>query len=338
MKGRDRRATGFALVIVLWVLAGLTVVAVAVASSMRSNAQSVKLLRDRVLAEREFLSTSSRIKVIASTALPRVGSFLSLRGELMLDGRRTIVSDKESVLLHDSFGMVNLNSPYGEIWPNVLRYCGASETDVPALMDALADYIDVDNLKRLNGAESFEYSSAGLKPMRNAQLLSRDELWRVKGWSALRTAWKAHGCDDIVTVRGGLGFNRNTAPLSLLIASGMTEPQAAGLIGARSAGLAAAEAPNPASDGNPLMRIAGGAVGGVFRVRHEMALLGWALQYEIELTSMASGGPWRVHELRVVLPSEPSVSARSMFPAANFLLPERDRDQLNVVPTLPFGQ
>lgn len=334
----DRRARGFALVIVLWVLAGLTVVAVAVASSMRSNAQSVKLLRERVLAEREFLSTSSRIKVIASTGMPRVGSFLSLRGQLMLDGRRTIVSDKESVVLHDSFGMVNLNTPYGEIWPNVLRFCGAAEADIPALMDALADYIDVDSLKRLNGAEAFEYSAAGLKPMRNAQLLSRDELWRVAGWAALRSTWMTRGCDDMVTVRGGLGFNRNTAPLSLLMASGLTEPQARDLIGARSAGLTVAEVPNPAADGNPLMRISGGAVGDVFRVRHEMALLGWALQYEIELTSMSPGGPWRVHELRVVSPSQPSVSARSLFPATDFLLPERERDQLNVVPTLPFGQ
>jgi general secretion pathway protein K len=335
---RIRRANGFALVIVLWVLAGLTVVAVSVAASLRSNAESVKLLRERVSAEREFLSTSSRIKIIASTAVPRVASLLSLRGELMLDGRRTVVSGGESVILQDSFGLLNLNNPYGEIWPNFLRSCGAKEDEVAILMDTLADYIDVDNLKRLNGAEAFEYSAAGLPPPRNAQLLSRDELWRAKGWLALRPTWTARGCNEMVTVRGGLGFNRNTASVPLLMASGLTEAQALGVIGARSAGLSVAETPNPAADGNPLMSIAGGAVGGVFRVRHEMALLGWALQYEIELTPVSPGGPWRVHELRVVPPSQPLISARALLPPADFLLPARERDQLNAVPDLPFGQ
>ena len=51
---------GFALVLVLWVLAGLTVVAVAVASSLRTSAESVKLLRDRVRAEAAIVAAKAQ--------------------------------------------------------------------------------------------------------------------------------------------------------------------------------------------------------------------------------------------------------------------------------------
>jgi len=336
-----RTARGFALVTVLWVLAGLAVVAATVAASVHSNAQSVKLLRERVAAEQAFLSTSSRIKVLAFEAAPRPAYLIGLRGLLYLDGRVTDVEEGESVVMQDGYGLLNLNWPQATVVRGLLQYCGAAERDVDALLDALGDYVDADSLKRLNGAEAPEYRAAGLAPPRNAELLSREELWRVKGWEALRTTWVARRCDDLVTVQGRSGFNQNTAPLPMLLASGMTQPQADALVDARNAGLPSLALPGSAAgDNSPFAAIAagGGRVSRVFRVRHEMATLEWALQYELELTPTRPGGPWRMHELRIVPPGQPSVAARAELPSLDYLLPERERNELNAVPTSPFGR
>lgn len=334
---------GFALVVVLWVLAGLAVVAAAVASSVHSNAESVKLLRERVAAEEAFLSTSSRIKILAITAQRRSAYLIGERGILYMDGRTTRVSERESLVLQDGLGLAHLNRPQPFLFPALLRHCGAAERNVPALMDTLADYVDRDLLKRLNGAEASEYRADDLPPPRNAELLSRSELWRVKGWAAIRDSWRARGCDDLVTVEGRSGFNRNTAPLALLMASGMTQTQADALIEARNAGLpstalATATPAEPLGSSTPYSVIAGSVVGDVFRVRHEMALLEWALQYDLELSPASPGGPWRMHDVRVVPPGKPSVAVWAELPPVDFLLPEHERAKLNAVPTSPFGQ
>lgn len=336
-------SAGFALVIVLWVLAGLTVVAAAVASSVHSNAQSVKLLRERVSAEEAFLSTSSRVKILAVTSQRRQASLISERGVLYADGRPTRVTPDESVVLQDGLGLLNLNQPQSFLFDKVLLYCGAAERAVPSLIDALADYADTDSLKRLNGAEVADYRADRLPPPRNAALLSREELWRIKGWDAIRETWKDRGCDDLVVLEGRSGFNRNTAPSALLVASGMTQAQAGALIDARNAGLpslAPATVPSGSTpaDSSPFSLIAGGVVGDVLRVRHKMALLEWALQYDLELSPTKPGGPWRVHEVRFVPPGKPSVAAWAELPPVDFLFPERERAKLNAVPTSPFGQ
>lgn len=340
---RSLAGRGFALVVVLWVLAGLAVVAAAVAATVHSNAQSVKLLRERVAAEAAFLSTSGRIKILAVTGQPRPAYRIGERGALYLDGRPTRVSAQESVVLQDGLGLLNLNQPQAFLFSNLLLQCGANERELPSLIDALADYVDGDSLKRLNGAEAPEYRAAQLAPPRNAELLSREELWRVKGWSSIRPAWKTNGCDELVTVQGRSGFNRNTAPPALLVAAGMTLAQADALMDARNAGLPATgpATTTPAAqagESSPFGIIAGSVVGEVFRVRHEMPWLEWALQYELELSPTEPGGPWRVHEVRVVPPGKPSVAVWAELPAVDFLLPERERAKLNALPSSPFGQ
>lgn len=334
------RSGGVALVIVLWVLAGLTVVAVTVASSVRSNAESVKLLRERVAAERAFLSTSSRVKIIASTAQARSNYLISERGTLLLDGRSTAVLPQESVVLQDGLGLLNLNRANPNLLAGLLRQCGASETQVPRLVDSLADYIDSDTLKRLNGAEAFEYSGAGLPPPRNAPLLSREELWRVFGWADIRKAWMAQGCMNQVIVVGRAGYNRNTAQLPMLLASGLSPANAAALLDARRDGLLSTGPPTVNSDDsfNPFAGMQGMVVGRVFRVRHELALLEWAAEYDLELSPDATGGPWRVHEMRVTPATRQSATSGAELPPTDYLLPVRERDLLNAPSALPFGR
>jgi hypothetical protein len=109
--GSARRARGYALVIVLWVLAGLTVVAVSVASNVRSQALGISQLRARIEAERAFLSTASRIKVIGHQAQRLSAELHGARGKLHLDGRLTLVPNApDQLVLQDAAGLIALRA------------------------------------------------------------------------------------------------------------------------------------------------------------------------------------------------------------------------------------
>ncbi len=326
------------MVIILWVLAGLAVIATAVASTTSSSARSIKLLRDRVAAERAFMSTQARITILASTGSNERATIVSNTGTLLVDGRMTQVSEHEWVQLQDTRGLLNLNRPDAGRLPKLLQYCGASESQVGALADALADYIDDDDLKRINGAESFDYRAAGMPEPRNSPLLSREELWRVFGFAAIRDRWRAAGCDALVTVHGDVAINRNTSPKELLIFDGMSEVAANAAIDAREHGLPntaiVTQGPDPS---NPYSFVSTGFVGKTMRIRHQMDSIQWQAEYELELTPRREGGPWRIHELRTLPKTSRPLVAGAVLPPIGYALPERERQQLNAVPSLPFG-
>jgi len=338
MRRASRRNAGFALVIVLWVLAGLAVVAVAVAGSASNTARSVKLLRDRLVAERAFISTDARIAVLAATGAGQRNSIISSGGNLIVDGRMTRVGDHQWVQIQETRGLLNLNLPDAMRLPKLLRYCGASEAQAAALGDALADYIDADDLKRINGAEGFEYRAAGLPEPRNSPLLSREELWRVFGFAAIRDSWQAAGCDRLVTVHGDSALNRNTSPRELLLIDGISEAAALAMIDAREQGLPDIAIQTQGDDAsNPYNFVSAGYVGKTLRIRHQMDSIQWIAEYELELTPQREGGPWRMHELRTPQkpPGVPKMGA--VLPDIGVRLSERERTQLNAAPRLPFA-
>ena len=332
---RPSEQSGFALVIVLWVLAGLAVIAAAIAGSAGNSARSVKLLRDRVAAEGAFISASSRIAIIAATAAPQRFSLDSSRGRLFVDGRMTQVSPQHVVFLQDNRGLLNLNRPDAVRFPKLLLMCGANQTQVDSLIDALADYVDGDKLKRINGAEAFEYRAAGLPEPRNAPLLSREELWRVFGFAAIKQAWLEADCDRLVTVHGRVALNRNTSPFKLLLGDGLSEVAAQAFIEAREQGLANLELQTQGNDpSNPYNFMSAGYAGNTLRVRQQMDSIQWVAEYELELTPLRNGGPWRIHELRTPERHSPKSKLGAILPAVDYRVPKQE--QLNAAPRTPF--
>lgn len=291
-------AAGFALVMVLWVLAGLTVVAVTVAASVQSSNRSVKLLRDRLGAETSFISTAARLQVMASTGTTRRSDIVGPNGPLPVDGRSLAVGPGEWVSVQDVRGLLDLNDP-GKRLAGLLPRCGGSEAAVSSLVESLADYVDKDELKRLNGAEAFDYRMVQMPEPRNAPLMTREELWRVKGWPAIKARWQDDGCDGLVSTHGDGRFNPNTAPLAMLEAEGYTPESAAAFVAARLDGLPTLDIQSRSPDSaNPFAFLGGGFVGDTLRVRHSAAQVEWEFEYELKLTPFEEGGPWRMLELR----------------------------------------
>jgi hypothetical protein len=69
------------------------------------------------------------------------------------------------------------NNPYLELLQRYLEMKGVELNERDHMIDTLLDWVDPDNLVRLNGAED----EPGYKPA-NALLKSMDELKRVRGW------------------------------------------------------------------------------------------------------------------------------------------------------------
>jgi hypothetical protein len=204
----------------------------------------------------------------------------------------------------------------------------------------LQDYLDSDTLKRLNGAEAFDYAGTDLPPPRNAALLSRDELWRIKNWPEIKAAWQAAQCGDDVSVWGDGQFNRNTASLRALRADGMDEVAALAQVDSREGGLTdvTLQTIKGAEASSPFSLAGGGRVGPAARLTHAARWVEWSLELELELTPTRDGGPWRVHEMRTV-PKRPlaETGTRSGLPEATTWNPERETALNNAASGLPFG-
>ncbi len=328
---------GFALAMVLWVLAGLAVVAAAVASQAYTNAMSVKLLREQVNAERALISATARTELIASTSIPRALSLDSISGRLLLDGRTMLLNQDERISLQDVRGLVHLGRAVPPKIIALMRQCGADEHQAAELADALADYQDADDLKRLQGAESFEYRAKGLPPPRNSPMLNARELQRLYGMDKLAARWQEHHCDDMVSTQGDGNFNRNTAPLGVLMIDGLDETAAKALISARGDGLPEQLGAGQTGPTNPFSWTGIGTVGKVVRVRHQLQPIEWCSEFVLELTPSTGDRPWLVSHPRTLNCQLPVEGREMRFPAVGFQVPERERAQFNVAPRIPFG-
>jgi general secretion pathway protein K len=107
-----------------------------------------------------------------------------------------------------------------ELLRKYLEVKGVDLNERDRMIDCLLDWVDPDNLVRLNGAED----EPGYKPT-NGPLKSLNELKRVKGWEEFtaRQDWDA----DLTLSTTDAGINPNWASRDVLLAlPGFTEPLA----------------------------------------------------------------------------------------------------------------
>ena len=218
---------GFALAAILWLLAGLTILVVSVSGSLLAVSRTNRDTLDRLqLLLAEQRTTADLVYLTQTYRTLGAGVQVGTK-VLQLDGStRYTLEDGTSLVLQDMQGLIGLNSPSTDDLKRLLVVCGAEPQQADALSDALLDYEDSDSLKRLNGAEAFEYSAAGLAPPRDQPLADAQELWQVYGWPKLKNSWVTRQCDRWVSVAPSTMLNLWTAPLPVLRAAGMSEDEA----------------------------------------------------------------------------------------------------------------
>lgn len=168
---------GIALVIVLWIVALLSVIAASLAYSMRTETalatHTVERAQARALAEAGVMYAIVQVLNRTDTAKwPMDGSEREWRFGPGIVRIRTI----------ETAGMIDLNFANRGLLEGLLVSAGTVEEERTALLDAIEDWRDRDNLRHLHGAEADDYRAAGraLGP-KNAPFESVEELQQVLG-------------------------------------------------------------------------------------------------------------------------------------------------------------
>lgn len=233
-----RSERGFVLAITLWLLAGMAVVVGLMTWWALGEVRAASAERDAVeddaalLAVRETLIYAAATREFTRAGLPlepldearravlvldELGSMNKdpRGGELRMDGRAYRAPGDVRFALQDESGLFSLVVPPPETVDRFLRTQGVPAGDIPRLRDALLDYMDLDDLRRLAGAETEDARRAGRAPPPQRRLLAPAELAGVPGWDALPGEVLERIAAHSTTAYGG-AVNLNTMPASLL--------------------------------------------------------------------------------------------------------------------------
>lgn len=212
--------SGIALVLALWLTVLLTVIASGFAFSMRSEA----------LAARNAVSLA-QARAVADGAVERT-AFELMRPRMpdawTFDGQPHQWAEAGATVMTtvvDEAAKIDINRAPDLLLRNMLIVVGGlDETAASALVDAIVDWRDPDELRRPNGAELSEYRAANLDyGPANAPFETIGEAARVLGMTAALFRRIA----PVITVYSGQpGVNAATAERNVLLAIPNTTAEA----------------------------------------------------------------------------------------------------------------
>ena len=220
MRPGDRR--GVALMLVLWLIVVLGTIAVGVAAVGRGEGNVVRNVRTRAAAryaaESGVIAAQVRLEQLLRGAVtPRERALVFRR----LDAELAELKDQSlgdavrfQAVAVDLNARIDLNGADAPMLLGLFRQF-VGEREAGALVDALEDWKDPDDLVRPRGAEAADYARAG-SPFRppNRPLQRLDELTRIMGF----TEALADRLAPYVTVQGDGRVDINTAPEPVLSA------------------------------------------------------------------------------------------------------------------------
>ena len=261
--GQLRRQRGVALILVLWLTVMLTVIAGSFAYGMRNEAlaarNTVSWAQARSLADGAIHRTV--FELLRPKVSPDVWASDGAVHVWQEDGARI------AVRAIDESGKIDLNSAPDALLKGLLTTAGGlDEASAAALVDAIGDWKDADDLRRANGAEAADYKAAGSPYLpANAPFETVPELQRVLG---MTPALYARLADNLTVQSQQSGVNPLYASRTTLLAlPGATPEMIDAYIAQRRDALAAKLQP-PAF---PLSGFAAGPLN-LWRIRAEVTM------------------------------------------------------------------
>ena len=302
---QSARDGGFILAAVLWVLAGLSLLASLVSDVTQSAAARVNQLRTRTEFVREQQALRAEVIYWLANTVPTRSGYSD--GATFVSGANLpyAVAEAAVVQLQDLGGLLDINQPEPSVMARLLVTCGVPADQTPLLMDALDDYVDADNLSRANGAEQDVYVRAGLQPPRNGPLIAVREVFGVWGWRQHQGAIEKSNCLDAFGATGtgaaGGAVNLATAPASVLRASGLEGAELEASLQLRAqvgSNLQVAAAFDATLSGQGLFGI-GRYAQKAIRVTQQAPNQPWEYQYTLEFTPRDAARPWVIREPKI---------------------------------------
>ncbi|MCP4702608.1 MAG: general secretion pathway protein GspK [Gammaproteobacteria bacterium] len=153
-------------------------------------------------------------------------SLLPVGGEIGLDDRVYYGYGSARFALQDEKGLFNVNFLVKQWAVRLLGILGIDAELHGPLLAKHADYIDIDDLHRINGAESYHYQAQDLPPPTNRLLRTPLENLRILGWAEQSSLWDTGLWRQLTTstAMGGLP-NFNFAPPLILQSFGITDAE-----------------------------------------------------------------------------------------------------------------
>jgi general secretion pathway protein K len=214
---RGSRARAAAIMLALWALFLLSAMIISWALDINTRL-TISSSANRLL-EAEAMACSGVEVAFAVPTTTKPGS-PALRGSFPPNQSFEARITGESGKLNLKFLLAGENPAYLEVLRKYLEVKGVDLNERDHMIDCLLDWVDPDNLVRLNGAEE----EPGYKPS-NAPLKTLDELKRVRGWEEFtsRPDWDA----DFTLNSNDAKIDINSASRDVLLAlPGFTEPLA----------------------------------------------------------------------------------------------------------------
>lgn len=233
-----RTQRGAAVILAMLVAALAATVAVALAGAQQRWLAGVESRRDQVQAQSLALAGVQWARQILQEDI-RGGTLDHLAEVWAYPLPPTpIANGSIEGRIEDAQGRLNLNNlaltnAQGTAERLRLAQLFAARRVDPAVLDALADWIDADAAARANGAEDAFYQSGGGAALAaNAPLLRTAEMASVRGASP--AAWAAVA-GDVTALPAGTALNINTAPADVVAAAipGLTGDKLAAFLAER---------------------------------------------------------------------------------------------------------
>lgn len=237
---------GVALVIVLWVLVVLSLLIGGFAFTMHVETQVASFSRKEFKADALARSgiEVARLQLLAHSKTPAEAGFEALSQPWAANEEMYVNQElgdgKFNVTVVDEESRLPINQLGEEQLRRLLRMLDADLLDADSVVDSILDWLDPDDLSRLNGTESDYYRTLPV-PYRakNGPMDCIDELLLIRGVTpelynglpASDRRMARPGLKDLFTTSSSGRININTAPaLVLRAALDLDEPQVAALL------------------------------------------------------------------------------------------------------------
>jgi general secretion pathway protein K len=175
--GTDRTQLGVVLVVVLWVMALLAVLAGGFARGTRTGSTLV-----------HHQMASAKARALAEGGVQRgIQEMMRSQATRLWQPDGTVYQmafgeGRVAISVRDESGKVDLNTAADELIGGLLKAVGVEDANRDALLDAILDWRDSDDLRRAHGAEQADYRGAGLDyGPKNGRFESVEELRSVLG-------------------------------------------------------------------------------------------------------------------------------------------------------------
>ena len=156
----------------------LTTKSIVLSSNLLLDKLKAKFGAESLLEEVEFYASTGEFKKIyIENSMVKI-----LPKSIFLDGRKQKIGKHATIIIRDAGSMLNIWAINPKIISNLVYIISKNQRKALTIGDSLMDWIDSDNLARLNGAESEYYTSRGYKytPRNSPNLQSVYELSLIR--------------------------------------------------------------------------------------------------------------------------------------------------------------